>query len=170
MVDKLAHGFHRALMLLACLSMVAAFACVSLSITSRLLRWDVPGLDAYAGYAIASALFLALPATLLRGEHIRVTLVIDRLSARWRGVLEWWCVLAALALSVYIAWYAVQLAWISYTTHDVSPAADATPLWMPQLSMVLGCLGLVVALVQAVWHRWHGRDLLAAADANARTE
>jgi TRAP-type C4-dicarboxylate transport system permease small subunit len=170
MVDKLAHGYHRVLLLLACLSMVAAFVCVSLGIVSRLMRWDVPGLDAYAGYAIASALFLALPATLLRGEHIRVTLVIDRLSGRWRGALEWWCLLAGLALAVYIAWYTVQLAWISYTTHDVSPAADATPLWMPQIAMVLGCTGLAVALAQAVWHRWQGRDLIHAGAADARTE
>ena len=74
--------------------------------------------------------------------------------------MEWWCLLAGLALSLYVAWYAVQLAWISHTTHDVSPSADATPLWMPQLAMVMGCLGLALAFVQALWWRLQGRELI----------
>ena len=80
-MDKLVLHFFRLLLALACVAMVAAFAAVSLSVLSRLFGWDMPGLDAYAGYAIAAALFLALPSTLVRGEHIRVTLVLDRLPA-----------------------------------------------------------------------------------------
>lgn len=161
-MDKLVLHFFRLLMALACVAMVAAFVAVSLSVLARLFAWDLPGLDAYAGYAIAAALFLALPSTLVRGEHIRVTLVLDRLAPRARQALEWWCLLAGCALSVYVAWYAVHMVWVSHTTHDVSPSADATPLWLPQLAMALGGIGLALAFLQALWWRLQGRELIAS--------
>ena len=149
-------AFDRLLALLAALAMVAAFVCVSLGVIARLAAWDLPGLDAYAGYAIAAALFLALPQTLRRQEHIRVTLLMDRLGPQARAVLEWWSLLAGFALAVYMAVYAVRLVWVSHGMHDVSPAADATPLWIPQIAMALGCIGFALSLADAILSRWSG--------------
>lgn len=168
-MDKIALPFYRLLLALSCLAMVGAFATVTLGVVARAAGWDIPGLDAYAGYAVAAALFFALPATLLQGEHIRVTLLLERVSPRVRSALEWWCLAAAAALCVYVAWFAVRLVWISYETHDVSTAADASPLWIPQLAMAIGCIGLAVAFVQALVARWQGRELISAAQA-AHTE
>ncbi|MBI5276243.1 MAG: TRAP transporter small permease [Burkholderiales bacterium] len=161
-MDKLARNFYRLLLAASCVAMLAAFACVALGIAARIAGWDLPGLDAYAGYAIAASLFLALPATLLHGEHIRVTLLLERLPPGWRAAFEWACLLAGTALSLYLAWAAVRLAWVSHATHDVSPAADATPLWLPQLAMVLGCAGFAIAFLHALAARWRGADLVAA--------
>jgi TRAP-type C4-dicarboxylate transport system permease small subunit len=168
-MDKLALNFYRVLLALSCLAMLAAFAAVGLGILARLAGWDLPGLDAYAGYAIAASLFLALPSTLLRGEHIRVTLLLERLPPRWRGAFEWWCLAAAFGVALYLAWFAIRLVWVSYATHDVSPAADATPLWIPQLAMALGCAGFAAAFGQALTARWRGEDLVSPAAA-AHTE
>ncbi|RZJ26090.1 MAG: TRAP transporter small permease subunit, partial [Haliea sp.] len=95
-------------MFLACVALVAAFGTVLLGVVAREVRWDIPGLDAYAGYAIAAALFLALPGTLQHGDHIRVTLLLDRVPVRLRGALEWWCLTVAFGLALYIAWYAMR--------------------------------------------------------------
>lgn len=168
-MDKLARNFYRLLLALSCVAMVAAFITVGLGITARLANWDIPGLDAYAGYAIAASLFLALPATLLKGEHIRVTLLLERMPLRWRAAFEWWSLLAATALALYLSWYSVRLVWVSYATHDVSPAADATPLWIPQIAMALGCAGFALGFVHALVARWQGGDLIAPASA-AHTE
>lgn len=153
--------FYKALMAGAVASLLLAFACVMLSIVDRQLAWGLRGLDAYAGYAIAGALFLALPATLQRGEHIRVTLLLQALPARWRGLLELWCLLAALALCSGLAGYAVRLVWVSYTTLDVSQGSDATPLWIPQLTMALGCVGLALAFAEALACRVQGTPFFA---------
>jgi TRAP-type C4-dicarboxylate transport system permease small subunit len=149
--------FYRFLMLLSCLSMVSAFVAIMLGVAAREFHWDIQGLDAYAGYAIAATLFLALPGTLRHGDHIRVTLVMQRLSLRAQNLLEYWCLGAASALSVYLAWFACRLVWVSYTTHDVSPSADASPLWIPQLAMALGCIGFAVSFLHALWARWVGQ-------------
>jgi len=160
-VSRLVHAFYQGLMALACISMLCAFGSVALGVISRQAQWDIPGLDAYAGYAIVCALFLALPATLASGDHIRVTLVLNRLPASVRGAMEWFCLAAGLVVTGLIAWFSVRLAWVSYTTHDVSPAADATPLWIPQLGVVLGAIGFAVAFAHAIVVRWQGGDFMA---------
>jgi TRAP-type C4-dicarboxylate transport system permease small subunit len=149
--------FYRFLMFLSCVSMVSAFAFIMLGVLARELHWDIQGLDAYAGYAIAATLFLALPSTLKHGDHIRVTLVMQRLSPRAQNWLEYWCLGAASALGVYLAWFACRLVWVSFTSHDVSPSADASPLWIPQLAMALGCIGFAISFLHALWARTAGQ-------------
>ena len=118
--------------------MVGLLLTVLLSIASRLLGFNVPGIDAYAGYLMAAAGFLALAHTLKKGEHIRVTLLIGRLKGGARRAAELWALLAASLLALLTAWYASRLAWQSHSFHDVSTSNDATPLWIPQLAMAVG--------------------------------
>ena len=162
-MDQLVRHLYRLLIGLACVSMVAAFVIVLLGILARQVTFiDIQGLDAYAGYAIAATLFFALPTALLHGDHIRVTLVLDRLGAKARAVFEWGALIAAQLLSGYLAWYAVRAVWLSYITHDVSPSADATPLWIPQLCMAIGCVAFALAFLDAIVARLRGREWFIA--------
>ena len=154
-------GFYNTLMFGACLSMLAAFGTIMLGVVARIANLDIAGLDAYAGYSIAAALFLALPGTLQHGDHIRVTLLLQKAPERWRNMLEYWSLGAGLALAVFLAWYSCRLVWISYITHDVSPGADASPLWIPQLTMALGCIGFAIAMGEALLARLQGREFFA---------
>lgn len=157
-MGSLVPRFYQSLLVLSCVSMVAAFGSIALGIAARLVHWDIPGLDAYAGYSIAAALFLALPDTLRHGDHIRVTLVLQKVPARVRALLEGWCLAAGFALALAMSWFACRLVWVSYTTHDVSPASDVTPLWIPQLAMALGCIGFAVAFADAALARMNARE------------
>jgi TRAP-type C4-dicarboxylate transport system permease small subunit len=132
---------------LAALAMVGVLVMVLLSILSRQLGFHVPGTDAYAGYSMASAGFLALAHTLKRNEHIRVTLILGRLKGRALHALEMWALSAAVLLAGLFAFYAVRLAWMSRTLNDISTGNDATPLWIPQIAMAAGTLVLLVALI-----------------------
>ena len=58
--------------------------------SAALLDFNVPGTDAYAGYCMAGAGFLALAHTLKRGEHIRVTLLLEHCGRRGAARLEIW--------------------------------------------------------------------------------
>ncbi|MFM2119078.1 MAG: hypothetical protein RL722_546 [Pseudomonadota bacterium] len=132
---------------LAALCMVGLLVMVLLSVISRQLHFHVPGTDAYAGYLMAASGFLALAHTLKQGEHIRVTLLVGRLKGRAHHRLEVWALSAASALAGLAAWYAVRLVWQSRAFNDISTGNDATPLWIPQLSMAVGSVILAVALV-----------------------
>lgn len=132
---------------LAALAMIGVLAMVLLSIVSRQVGFHVPGTDAYAGYAMAAAGFLALAHTLKRNEHIRVTLLLGRLKGGKRHGLEMWALSAGVLLAALFAFYSVRLAWVSHAINDISTSNDATPLWIPQLTMALGTVVLFIAFV-----------------------
>jgi TRAP-type C4-dicarboxylate transport system permease small subunit len=142
---------------LAGLCMLALLGMVLLGIAGRALHFHLPGSDAYAGYLMAGAGFLALAHTLKRGEHIRVTLLLGRLQGRARRALELWSLAAASGLAALLAFYSARLVWQSRAFNDISTGSDATPLWLPQLGMALGTLVLLVALVDELLLQWRGQ-------------
>jgi len=141
---------------LAALMMVGTLLMVLLGIGSRLFQWFVPGTDAYAGYCMAAAGFLALAHTLKRGEHIRVTLLLERLGGARRHRLELFALIVATLLAAAFALYSVRLAFQSFDFNDISTGNDATPLWIPQIAMALGAVVLAVAFVDELWLEWRG--------------
>jgi TRAP-type C4-dicarboxylate transport system permease small subunit len=132
--------------------------------------WGILGLDAWAGYSIAAALFLALPHTFQRAEHIRVTLVLQRLPAKVRAAFEAACLGVGFALATYVAWFACRLVWTSYVIHDISTGADATPLWIPQIAMALGCVGFALAIGEALVAHLTGRPFFEGGAGAAHLE
>ena len=142
---------------LAAACMVGLLAMVLLGIVSRLAHFHVPGTDAYAGYLMAGAGFLALAHTLKRGEHIRVTLLLQSLTGTARRGLELWALGAAVALAGLSAYYSCKLSWQSRAFNDISTSNDATPLWIPQLAMALGNVILLVAFIDEFVLELRGR-------------
>ncbi|MBR0567549.1 TRAP transporter small permease subunit [Azoarcus sp. L1K30] len=132
---------------LAAVGMVATLLMVSAGIVSRPLGIYLSGTDDYAGYCMAACGFLALAYTFKHGEHIRVSLLIERVGPRLRRAMEWFSLAAASAIAIMLAWYAVRLVWQSHEFEDISQGIDATPLWIPQLSMAIGSVVLVIALL-----------------------
>jgi TRAP-type C4-dicarboxylate transport system permease small subunit len=149
---------------LAALFMVGLLVMVLLSVLGRQLNFNVPGTDAYAGYMMAGAGFLALAHTLKRGEHIRVTLLMSALQGAPRRALEIWALFAATALALLSAWYACRLSWQSYSFHDISTSNDATPLWLPQLSMAVGTLILAIAFIDEFVLELRGRRVVVSSE------
>jgi len=150
---------------LAALFMVALLVAVLLSIAGRELNFHVRGTDAYAGYFMAAAGFLALAHTLKRGEHIRVTLLLSALPPRARHAMELWAHGAAMLLSGLLAFYAARLVWQSRLFNDISTGNDATPLWIPQIGMALGTLILFVAFVDEFVLQLRGQQRVAGEQA-----
>ena len=149
---------------LAALCMVALLVMVMLGIVGRLLHFHVPGTDAYAGYLMAGAGFLALAHTLKRGEHIRVTLLLGALKGRAKHALELWALTGASALAALMAYYSVRLAWQSHSFNDISTGNDATPLWLPQIAMAAGTLILLLALLDELVLEWRGLRVAPVSD------
>src|SRR5215212_2413926 len=144
---RLLDGLYDASAWLAALAMIGILAMVLLSIVSRQLGFHAPGTDAYAGYSMAAAGFLALAHTLKHNEHIRVTLILGRLRGKAKHALEMWALSAAVLLAGLFAFYAVRLAWQSHELNDISTGNDATRLWIPQLGMAFGTVVLLVAFI-----------------------
>ena len=155
---------------LAALCMVGLLLMVLLSIVSRQLQFHVPGTDAYAGYLMAAAGFLALAHTLKRGEHIRVTLLLAALPGRWKKGMELWALAFATVLGSLFAFYCCRLAWQSHSFHDISTGSDATPLWLPQLAMAAGTLILAIAFLDELVLELRGQRTQRHSDEALRNE
>lgn len=147
MIRRLLDALYDAAAALAAVCMVGLLVMVLLSIASRELGFHVRGTDAYAGYLMAGAGFLALAHTLKRGEHIRVTLLLGAVRGTTRRALEIWSLGLAALLALLFAFYSVRLAWQSLQFHDISTGNDATPLWIPQLAMAAGTLVFAIAFI-----------------------
>jgi len=148
--------------------MVGLLVMVLLSVAGRLLHFHVPGTDAYAGYLMAGAGFLALAHTLKRGEHIRVTLLLSMLRGSAKRALEIWALATASALTLLSAFYSARLVWQSHSFNDISTSNDATPLWLPQLAMAVGTAILAIAFIDELVLEVRGRR--STADTAAHTE
>ncbi len=167
---KLLDGLYNSAAALAALFMVGLLAMVLLSIVSRQLHFHVPGTDAYAGYLMAASGFLALAHTLKRGEHIRVTLLINALKGPAKKAMEIWSLAVATLLALLFAAYSCKLAWQSRGFNDISTGSDATPLWIPQLAMAFGSVILLIAFIDELVLEIQGRRITAASGEALRNE
>jgi TRAP-type C4-dicarboxylate transport system permease small subunit len=154
---------YKGLGALGALFILATLAIEVVNIAGRLIGYSMAGVDAYAGYTLAAGSFLALAAALRHGDHIRVTLIIQRVTGRPRWWIEVFCLGLATLLSGYFAWFAGKLVWGSYVYHDVSQNVDATPLWIPQLSMAVGLAALFLAFLEQLIITLHTRRVIASA-------
>jgi TRAP-type C4-dicarboxylate transport system permease small subunit len=148
---------YRAAGVLAALFMIGTLAMVLASVLGRLMNFNLRGSDAYAGYCMAAAGFLALAHTLKRGEHIRVTLILERLGASGRPRLELVAHAIALFFSGMFAFFTARLVYQSYTFNDISQGNDATPLWIPQIAMAVGAAVLFIAILDELVSLASGR-------------
>ncbi len=149
----LAAGVIAALFLIAMLLLIVA------QMGARWTQATFRGAPDYAGYCMASASFFAFAHALNRGAHIRVGLLLNALGERSRHWLEVWCFFVGSVASTYIAWFAIKAVRWSYKFHDISQGQDATPIWIPQLSMAIGASLLAICfwdnLVRLLFTRTH---------------
>jgi TRAP-type C4-dicarboxylate transport system permease small subunit len=149
---------------MAAFFMVGILLMVLASVVGRLVGFNLRGSDAYAGYCMAAASFLALAHTLKRGEHIRVTLLLDRFGGRLRRPLEIWSHLAGAFFCGVLAWFSLRLVFQSHEFNDVSQGNDATPLWIPQIGMALGAVVLLVAMLDDLVRVLRGKPVVSHSD------
>lgn len=167
---KLLNGLYDGAAALAAVCMVGLLIMVLLSVLGREFNFHVRGTDAYAGYLMAGAGFLALAHTLKRGEHIRVTLLLAKLTGPAKRSMEIWSLFAASALAGLFAWYSIKLVVNSWQFHDISTSNDATPLWIPQVSMAVGAVVLLIAFVDDLVLEWRGERIVHASSEALRNE
>ena len=73
-------------------------------------------------------------------------------------------------LATLFAYYSCRLAWQSYTFNDISTGNDATPLWIPQLSMAWGTVVLAIAFLDELVLELRGQRRVPASGEMLRNE
>lgn len=156
--DRLLDRFYLWCGYAAATLLLALALLIITSITSRLLGVYLPGLTEYAGYAMAGSSFLALAHTLRAGGHIRVGILLNAVGGRVRRGVQLWCLGMGTLLSVYVAWYLVRMAHVSWQLGDRSEGDDAILLWIPQTLPSFGAVVLAVCFFHSLVVFLAGRE------------
>lgn len=131
---------------LAALCLIAILVLIVLQMLARWTGEVFPGAPDYAGYAMASASFLAFAGALNAGTHIRVSLILNAVGPKAQRWLNIWCFGIATAVGWYVAYYIYRMLGFAIKFNDVSQGQDATPMWIAQTPMLIGAVILAIAL------------------------
>ncbi len=147
------HALRKTLDTLYTVSGIAAALCLiailALIVLQMLARWTgevFPGAPDYAGYAMASASFLAFASALNKGAHIRVSILVNAVGPGLRRLVNIWCFGIGALTAWYISYYAWRFVSFSYKFNDISQGQDKTALWIPQSVMLFGTVVFAIAL------------------------
>jgi TRAP-type C4-dicarboxylate transport system permease small subunit len=128
-----------------CLASIAAVMLAQAAM--RELGYLFRGADDIVAWLCAASAFLALGHTFRRGELVRVGIVIDHLPPRVRRPVGIGALSIALAFVAYMAYAVVRFVYESWAFKEVAQGLIEIPIWIPQMSFVLGALVLLVAVL-----------------------
>ena len=123
---------------------------ITLQIVGRQWGIQVKGADDLTAWSVVAAGFLPLAYTFRNAGHIRVTLLVESLSGTARHILELLVLTLAAFFVGYLCYSAFDMVWDSIRFGDLSQGLIVIPIWIPQLSMPLGTLVFLVAIIDDI--------------------
>lgn len=133
--------------LLAALCVLSILVLMIGASIGRSLDWRMGWVNDVVAWLCAAAAFLGMAYSFRNGDFVRVTLVLEMVSPRVRRWLEFASLAVATISIVYLGYWAVRFTLESYEFHDMDGTLIAIPIWIPQMSFVVGALILVVAVL-----------------------
>ncbi len=107
----------------------------------------IRGADDISAWLCAACAFLALAHTFRKGELIRVGLWVERLGVAARRRAEILSLLIAALCVSYMTWAIARFVFESWKFNEVAQGLIKIPIWIPQLSVVLGTLIFLIAVL-----------------------
>ncbi len=147
---KLATGIGRAMTFVSIVLMLLLCLPIAYEAVARSLKAPTIWVFETTLYAFIFLGFLANALAVRSGAHFRVMLLPDLFPAA-RPVFEMIAQVATLAFALLIFASGAYFAWNSYSKDILAGTMLNTPLWIPQLAIPLGGLGLFLqTLVQMI--------------------
>jgi TRAP-type C4-dicarboxylate transport system permease small subunit len=106
------------------------------------------GTDDLVAWFCAAASFLAMAHTFRYGDFVRVTLLMEKLPPNVRRWAEIACLSIGTAFTGYLAWWTVRYVYEGWQFKQMADGLIAIPIWIPQLSFVVGAILLFIAVVE----------------------
>ena len=129
--------------LLIALALMGLADIVLLSVFSTTLAFSVE----YSGYFLGILLFAGSGWTFAQGGHIRVQLLMGKLSPKNQYWLDLGCTVFALGIASFLAYALVDYSLRTLARGTVSYHPSQTPLFYPQLVFALGPCLLALGLL-----------------------
>jgi TRAP-type C4-dicarboxylate transport system permease small subunit len=92
----------------------------------------------FVAWLCAAAAFLAMAHAFKHGDFVRVTLLLEKLAPGPRRAFEVISLVIACFAIGYLAFWATRFTYESWQFKDMSNGLVAVPLWIPQITFVVG--------------------------------
>jgi len=147
MLRKLLNFCYDAAGYLAAFFVFAIFLIMVVGSAMRELGFRTGGSTDVAAWLTAGAAFLGLAHTFKHGDFVRVGLLLESLGPKVRRAFEVLSLGIATVFVGYLHYSIDSFVYINYRDHEMPDGLILIPLWIPQLSLVVGSLLLFVALL-----------------------
>jgi len=107
----------------------------------------IRGAEDITAWLCAASAFLAVGHTFRHGELVRVGLWLDMMGTRMRWYAELFALGITAAFALYMMWAVIRFVYDSWQFDEVAQGLIRIPIWIPQLSFVLGMLIFLIAVV-----------------------
>nr|BBJ04182.1 membrane protein [Marinobacter nauticus] len=109
-------------------------------VLSRGLNLSVVGAREITELLMVAAALLGMALSQQRREHVRVTLLIDRLPPAVQGWLDRFSLLLSMQLMLAISVYGFHSTFQSFQSGEFSPGSLAVPIWPARLALSIGAM------------------------------
>jgi len=107
----------------------------------------IRGAEDIVAWLCAASAFFALGHTFRHGELVRVGLWLDLLGARGRWLAELFSLASTALFVAYMLWAIARFIYDSWRFNEVAQGLIPLPIWIPQLSFLLGVVIFFIAVV-----------------------
>jgi TRAP-type C4-dicarboxylate transport system permease small subunit len=107
----------------------------------------IPGADDIVAWLCAASAFLALGHTFRAGDLVRVGVFLDRLPPRARWGAEILALGITAVFTAYMLWAVVRFVYDSWQFNEVAQGLIKVPIWIPQMSFLIGVVIFFVAVL-----------------------
>jgi TRAP-type C4-dicarboxylate transport system permease small subunit len=117
----------------------------------RQLNFRVSGVNDVVAWLCAAASFFAMAHAFKHGDFVRVTLLLEKVSAPVRRILDIGCLGIAAVAIAYLTYSATAFTYESYEFAEMATGLVVIPIWIPQATFVIGCWLLMLAVLDELW-------------------
>jgi TRAP-type C4-dicarboxylate transport system permease small subunit len=132
---------------IAAIFVFSIFAVMIITSTMRMLGLNTGGSEDVVSWLTAAAAFFGMGHAFKHGDFVRVELLISKMAPAKRRFFELITLTAGSVFTGYVAWSVCSYVWEIFKFNDLSQGLVVVPMWIPQLSIVIGSLLLFLAFV-----------------------
>ena len=136
---------------LAAICVFCIFILMIVGGVGRQFNFKVSGVNDLVGWLCAAAAFFAMAHAFKHGDFVRVTLLLEKMSAKTRHFFEISCLSIAAVAVAYLAYSATAFTYESYEFAEMATGLVVIPIWIPQASFVIGSWLLLLAVLDELW-------------------
>lgn len=147
MMRRILNGMFDAAGALAAFFVFAIFVVMIGTSMFRVVGWRTGGFEDIVSWMTAAAAFFGMAHTFKHGDFVRVGLLLESLPAGARRGFEILSLIIGALFTGYLAWAVSNYVLESFRFQEMGTGLIALPLWIPQLSIVIGAILFFLAML-----------------------